>query len=921
MNWMVWIMKHLCCNRVFLALLLLFNLAHASLNDKSAIVYYGEHISYPMVGIHDYIIVQPDNINTHTHGFSLYRDKMYAYISIGEVDKDTKEYNLIDKSWILTENKAWNSKVMDIKNPDYQKFLFEKMIEPKIKEGFENFFFDTLDSYQLAAKTEKERAEYADALASFINSFHDKYPKAKLIINRGFEIIDKVHSSVQAVLFESYYHGIENKNLGYEKVQDEERQWLDKEIQKVKKYHLDMIAVDYLPFDEMSKADELVKNLKKQGFIPYVSNRDLNIYGRSSKNAVKREILTLIDETEHDRIDQGAHQYGALPLEYMGYIQTLHNINKEGLPRLEDMGQYAGVVVWLTENYKDPDKLIKWAAKLKDIGIKVVFANNFGIEMTPNILAPLGIKVSQNISNNLQKNKILFQDKMMGFEMPVPKNIGTYLTSENAKALLTLEDKNGNSSTLAAITPWGGYAIGDAFMTEMNGDNIWVINPFKFFAKALDLKPLIVPDTTTENGNRILFSHVDGDGFMNIAEWDPTLFSGESLYENIFSKYKIPISVSIIGAEIAPDGLYPDISPQLVAIAKKIYALDNVEGASHTFSHPFDWSEIKNNDLEAKYRLDVKGYHFSIDKELIGSINYINDELMPKDKPSQLLAKTIFWTGECIPPESILDYVYRHNLLNINGGDTLITNASPWQTLIAPLGLERGDYYQIYTGAQNENVYTNDWNGPFWGYKKVIQTFKLTNSPRRFKPIDIYFHHYSGSKRASLNALKDVFDWAMKQDTFPIFTSEYVLKAMDYYTVSMANENSSWLFAGMKDLHTLRVDKSGYTADLKNSRGVLGFKHFEDHTYYHLDSSDTQVLTLSTKPQNSVYLIDANAKMVKKGNELSFKGYVDLKLHLHVPKECTIASTPLQTNKSSKGNELYLTYKNVKEATLHVTCK
>ena len=199
MNWMGWIMKHLCCNRVFLALLLFFNFAHASLQDKSAILYYGEHISYPMVGIHDYIIVQPDNINTHSHGFSVYKDKIYAYVSIGEIDKDTKEYTQIDRSWILTENKAWNSEVMDIRDSRYQEFLFKKIIEPQLDKGFKNFFFDTLDSYQLAVKTKEERAGYENALASFINRFHEKYPHSKLIVNRGFEIMDKIHNSLQAV--------------------------------------------------------------------------------------------------------------------------------------------------------------------------------------------------------------------------------------------------------------------------------------------------------------------------------------------------------------------------------------------------------------------------------------------------------------------------------------------------------------------------------------------------------------------------------------------------------------------------------------------------------------------------------------------------------------------------------------------------
>ena len=123
MRWIGWIMKHLCCSRFIFVFLFVYSSLFGALSDKSAIVYYGDKISYPMVGVHDYIIVQPDLTNTNTHGFSVYKEKMYAYVSIGEIDKTIPEYKKIKKEWILAENKVWDSKVLDIKNPQYQHFL------------------------------------------------------------------------------------------------------------------------------------------------------------------------------------------------------------------------------------------------------------------------------------------------------------------------------------------------------------------------------------------------------------------------------------------------------------------------------------------------------------------------------------------------------------------------------------------------------------------------------------------------------------------------------------------------------------------------------------------------------------------------------------------------------------------------------
>lgn len=918
-------MKHLCSSKYIFLLLFTCNALFANLHTKSAIVYYGNEISYPMVGIHDYIIVQPSNTNVYTHGFDVYKDKMYAYVSIGEIDTDTDAYKDVKKSWIVAENKAWKSKVLDLNNPEYKQFLFEKIIEPQIKRGFTNFFFDTLDSYQLVAKTDEQRAKSEAALVDIILTFHQKYPKSKLILNRGFEIIDKVHNAVNAVLFESYYYGIGGKKTSYKKVANDERKWLDLQIKKVKQYNLDLICVDYLQaqnFDQ--KSAKLALQLQAKGFIPYISNKNLDIYGKSSKEPIKREVFTLIDTSTKDRISLGAHQYGALPLEYKGYIQKLYDVSKP-LPSMQKMRQYSGVVIWLTHNYKNPAKLLHWILQLKEAGIKIVFADSFGID-TMNLLEPLDITVQdfQKPLNNT--NRVIYKDAMIGYEMDPPlSDNGYYIKISKGKELCTVSDINNHKSTLAAIMPWGGYAVGNAFMVTIGDDNIWTINPFEFFAKALRLEPLIVPDVTTQNGKRILFSHIDGDGIMNRVEFNPQLFSGDTIYTDILKKYDMPISASIIGAEVDDNGLYPDLAPQLQKIVKKMYTLPNVEPATHTFTHPFFWGEIKNDELDEKYRLKPKGYHFSLYNEIKGMLDEINVKYLAKDKLPK--AQTVFWSGDCAPTEEVLAFTYKHDILNINGGDTYISNIHPWLSYIAPLGLQRGEYYQIYTGQQNENVYTHDWLGPFWAFKKVVQTFKLTNRPKRFKPIDIYYHFYSGSKRASLNALKYVYDWALKQDVNPIFTSEYIPKVMDYYTVSMAQENGLFFFAGLRDLKTLRIEKKDAFVDFEHSQNIVGINHFDNHSYVHVNQENNVFVKEShdNVTTQSPYLISSNAKVINaktssKDLHVTLRSHVGLEAELFIPKNCRYSFTKgFKVSKKNAGI-IKLESKKYKVITIDATC-
>lgn len=916
-------MKHLCCSKFLSILFVIVTSLSGSLRDKSATVYYGDHISYPTVGIHDYIIVQPQNIDTDTHGFSIYKDKMYAYVSILEANRDAKEYKEIDPKWIIGENKTWNSVVLDIRNKDYQKFLLEEVIEIKIKEGHINFFFDTLDSYQMYAKTTEQSKEYEEALVEFISTFHKKFPHSKLVINRGFEIIDRVHKFIEAVLFESYHYGVNSKDLTYSKVCADDKKWLDFHIDKIKSYGLEVIALDYLPQDESDKIDESISVIKSRGMIPYVSTPKLDIYGKSSKEALKREILFLVDESKKDRSVLGSHIYGALPLEYMGYIQELYDIN-QGLPKIENMGHYAGVVIWLEQPYKDPKSLIKWARELDLHRIKVAFIDNFGNFIKSVVLDSLDIKTIDADESISDKKTIIFKDPMMGYEVQPPLSIeDRYLKPKNSKPLIVYEDEHKKQSVHAAITPWGGYVLDEVAITEINEENLWVINPFEFFREALRLKPLAVPDTTTENAKRLLFSHIDGDGIVNRVEWNPELLSGEIILENILKVYKIPHSVSVIGAEINPEGLYPDISHKTIDIAKQIYSLENVEGATHTYTHPFSWGKIVDGKLDEEYRLKVKDYKFSIQRELKGSLDEISTKLQPPNKEP---ANIVFWSGSCDPRENVLKYIYKNRFLNINGGYTVIRNSSPWLSNVSPIGLKRGDFYQIYTGAQNENIYTNNWLESFWGFKKVVQTFKLTDSPKRLKPINIYYHHYSGSKKASLNALKYVFDWALEQDVLPIFTSEYIYKAMDYYVVSIANESDEWLVEGTKSLKTLRFEKPDLRVDIENSKGVVGFKTIQDRTYIHLDENQKQLLKLNVNEVNKkAYLVDANAKVTRyamsdKEQIFSFSAHTDLKLSFYLPSNCTLKSSSQALTKKDK-NILSLEYRNINKVNINVTCQ
>src|SRR5260370_1087965 len=109
-----------------------------------------------------------------------------------------------------------------------------------------------------------------------------------------------------------------------------------------------------------------------------------------------------------------------------------------------------------------------------------------------------------------------------------------------------------------------------------------------------------VPDTTTENGRRLLMSHIDGDGFASRAEFSDggvpntdasPQYSGDVLYR-LLRDSGMPTTVSLIEGEVSDDGPYKAFAAHLRALGTRIFQLPNVEVATHTYTHPLQWMRV-----------------------------------------------------------------------------------------------------------------------------------------------------------------------------------------------------------------------------------------------------------------------------------------------------------------------------------------
>jgi hypothetical protein len=863
----------------------------------SVALYYGSTPFSGWENFHDWTVVDPDSLDVPPKR----RTKVIAYVGLEEAAKSRSYFPKIDKRWVIGENRIWKSVVLDLRQEGYREFLTQ-YIEALFERGFDGVMFDTVDSYLSYLEGEQRRA-YEKAIVSFVKGVKSRHRDKLILLNRGFEVIGELKKEVDGFVVESLYRGIETKGMRYCEVTGPDRSWLLKQARTVQSFGIPVVIVDYVDPKKAKLREETAQKIAEEGFLPWVCDKHLKTFGQSTRRHLPRDLLLLHDAASYSAV----HRMVSMPAEYLGYVPKLHAIEK-GLPEGYLNDRYAGAVIWLdaASDTKAADALQRWAAAQIKNGFKLLFLGDFGFPVTPKSLAPLGIDVAENPGRKPVLPVLQQAPAFYPYEAkPRYSYQGYYLQPRRAKALLTFGERGGDAHVAAAITSWGGYALSGALLQQILDNDLWAVNPFELIRNALALTARPVPDVTTENGRRIAFAHIDGDGFIERAEWERERFAPQIIRDRIIKRHPhLPHSVSVIEGEISKTGLYPELSGTLEPLARSIFALDNVEIASHSYSHPFNWEKVLEKEAggEGEYHLKIKGYDFSLEREITGSVAYIDAKLAPKGKR----AKSFFWTGDCLPSAEALKIVYDDGLLNMNGGDTTITRLHPFLSYIAPMGREKGGYFQVYAPMQNENVYTNNWQGPFYGYANVIQTFELTDAPRRLKPIDVYYHFYSGSKSASLKALEKVYDWVQMQQTTPMFASEWIRKAMDFRKAATGVEDNATLVYVPSSIRTLRYDLLNGYPDLKRSKGIIGYSGHNDQRYLHLDGSGSYRVVMQKRAPKEYSLVYGNGVLrSRSGSHYVFESHPPLRVVFRNFERCDVQSGDAFTRRETQsGTEI-----------------
>jgi hypothetical protein len=387
------------------------------------------------------------------------------------------------------------------------------------------------------------------------------------------------------------------------------------------------------------------------------------------------------------------------------------------------------------------------------------------------------------------------------------------------------------------------------------------------------------------------FSHIDGDGWNNSTRIPQhasrALSSAEVVLQELIVPYPdLPVTVGLISCDIDP-ALKGRV--EAADTARRLYALPQVEAASHTHTHPFDWPFYATYDRARelarlkpvevtkpapastagsggiwpwdlqpakpkptasrvfipagpppRYNTDVP---FGIDREVAGSLRDVQGLLPPGKR-----AEVYLWSGDTRPFPAAIAATRKAKVRNLNGGDSRFDRDFPSLAYVPPISRTVAAERQIYSVNSNENTYTNEWTGPYDGFLRLRETLDRTERPRRLKPMNVYYHMYSGERALALAAVKSHLDHARASPVIPVTASRYAAIADSFFGVTITEVAPMlWRIGSRGDLQTIRFDRAeAVSLDLTKSEGVLGQTRHAGALYIALDRAhDAPVIALA----------------------------------------------------------------------------
>lgn len=202
-----------------------------------------------------------------------------AYLSLGEADPQRGYWSQIrDRSFLVEANPNWPDNFrVDVRDKRWQEMLLTHEIPRLLRQGFQGFMLDTLDTAPyLETKDPTRFAGSRDAMRELLRLIRQTFPEALLLANGTESLIDAA-PFVDGYMVESVFAIYDFPRRAYRATTPEERTWKLAQIEKAQGIaRRPVFTIEYADVGDLALGQWARTEATSRGFRPYVAVKDIN---------------------------------------------------------------------------------------------------------------------------------------------------------------------------------------------------------------------------------------------------------------------------------------------------------------------------------------------------------------------------------------------------------------------------------------------------------------------------------------------------------------------------------------------------------------------------------------------------------------------------------------------------------------------
>lgn len=708
-----------------------------------------------------------------------------------------------------------NIRSVELTDSQWASWAIEALADPAAKKGF--------DGFVLSLGTEASSPAARTAVLSLAASLRQRYPDKHLLLDLRVGLgIEAVHVASGFLALGVYTREGRNGEADWTSIAETQR--LSRLIRTVQMQGMRVFAVDYASAEDRPACREAAQRLTAMGTLPFITTPALNGVNLGPLEEVSRRVLVLHGWDEKHVGEKAAPSSTTLTsrllrqsLEWLGCQLEFHAA--EGADFLPENHDFAAVILdsSLVLNAGQQRTLAAWLPSLHARKIPLLLTGMPWTDDAARHLAMqhLGLGGSARPAPRLVKTNVAAMDSAL-------LRVNTRITPHSLGFL----DLTAPVESRIVLALHGQDAMGSqhhfdqAFLTTWGA--AWIEPTAETAATQLDLPAFLaqwlgadhtlpVPDTTTREGRRVFYSHIDGTGFSDATTLPGFPLCSEVMRDRILSRYLLPVTVSVCEADVRAwlPGQHADEAERLEHVARSIFELPQIQAASNSFSRPSQWTA--GIDISSTLNDRAQTTRHDMEREIAGSMSYIHRRLLPLGQNVSLM----LWPANASPTPEARRYCHAMRVEDLPSAPV---------TTPAAAG---------------------------------------SSHPARMEPLALRFSFADVRTEAGIASLEKSFDACAAEPLHAMSAATYAASLRDArHTRLLRAAPDHWIILNAGDCRTLRLPASAGVPDMARCQGVSGYRVHEGQLYVHtMGAARTELVLTRGKPSQHIYLAECSSSV------------------------------------------------------------